>query len=118
MAVGQAVVDEILSPGFLDHVRRVGLYARQRLAGVIDAYPDVFAELRGEGLLIGLRCLPPVADVAKAMREQGLLAAGAGENVVRLLPPLIVTEADMDDAVGRIEKAAAVLSSALAGARA
>jgi acetylornithine/N-succinyldiaminopimelate aminotransferase len=118
MAVGQAVIDEILSPGFLDQVRRVGLYARQRLAGVIDAYPDVFAELRGEGLLIGLRCLPPVADVAKAMREQGLLAAGAGENVVRLLPPLIVTEADMDDAVGRIEKAAAVLSSALAGARA
>jgi acetylornithine/N-succinyldiaminopimelate aminotransferase len=118
MAVGQAVVDEILSPGFLDHVRGVGLYARQRLAAVIDAYPEVFAELRGEGLLIGLRCLPPVADVAKAMREQGLLAAGAGENVVRLLPPLIVTEADMDDAVGRIEKAAAVLSSALAGARA
>jgi acetylornithine/N-succinyldiaminopimelate aminotransferase len=118
MAVGQAVIDEILSPGFLDRVRRVGLYARQRLAGVIDAYPEVFAELRGEGLLIGLRCLPPVADVAKALREQGLLAAAAGENVVRLLPPLIVTEADMDDAAGRLEKAAAALSSVPVGAKA
>jgi acetylornithine/N-succinyldiaminopimelate aminotransferase len=118
MAVGQAVIDEILSPGFLDRVRRVGLYARQRLAGVIDAYPEVFAELRGEGLLIGLRCLPPVADVAKALREQGLLAAAAGENVVRLLPPLIVTEADMDDAAGRLERAAAALSAVPVGAKA
>ena len=118
MAVGQAVIDEILSPGFLDQVRRVGLYARQRLAGVIDAHPDVFGELRGEGLLIGLRCLPPVAEVAKALREQGLLVAAAGENVARLLPPLIVTEADMDEAVGKIEKAAAVVSSAPAAAKA
>jgi acetylornithine/N-succinyldiaminopimelate aminotransferase len=111
MAVGQAVVDEIVAPGFLDHVRQVGLYAKQRLAGLVDAHPDVFAEVRGEGLLIGLRCLPPVADVARALREQGVLAAAAGENVLRLLPPLIVTEADIDEALARIEKAAATLSA-------
>jgi acetylornithine/N-succinyldiaminopimelate aminotransferase len=112
MAVGQAVVDTILADGFLDRVRRVGLYAKQRLAAVMDAHPDVFTEIRGEGLLIGLRCLPPVADVAKALREEGLLVAAAGENVARLLPPLIVTEADIDDAVARIDRAAATLSAA------
>jgi acetylornithine/N-succinyldiaminopimelate aminotransferase len=112
MAVGQAVVDTILADGFLDRVRRVGLYAKQRLAAVMDVHPDIFAEIRGEGLLIGLRCVPPVADVARALREQGLLVAAAGENVARLLPPLIVTEADIDDAVTRIEKAAVALSAA------
>lgn len=116
MAVGQAVVDTILADGFLDHVRRVGLYARQRLAGLVDAHPDVFAEVRGEGLIIGLRCVPPVADVAKALRAEGMLAAAAGENVLRLLPPLIVTEADVDEAIARLERAASVLAPAAAKA--
>jgi len=116
MAVGQAVVDTILADGFLDHVRKVGLYARQRLAGLVDAHPEVFAEVRGEGLIIGLRCVPPVADVAKALRGEGMLAAGAGENVLRLLPPLIVTEADVDDAIARLERAAAALAPAVAKA--
>ncbi|MBN8997320.1 MAG: aspartate aminotransferase family protein [Rhizobiales bacterium] len=118
MAVGQAVVDTILADGFLDHVRKVGLYARQRLAAVIDAHPDVFAEVRGEGLLIGLRCVLPVAEVAKALRDQGMLAAAAGENVLRLLPPLIVTEADVDEAVTRLDAAAAALAPARAEAKA
>lgn len=117
MAVGQAVVDTIVADGFLDHVKKVGLYAKQRLAGLIDAHPDIFTELRGEGLLIGLRCLPPVADVTRALRDEGLLVAAAGENVIRLLPPLIVTESDVDEAVLRIEKAAAAMSSAKAAAK-
>ncbi len=116
MAVGQAVLDTVLADGFLDHVGQMGLYAKQRLAGVVDAHPDVLAEVRGEGLIIGLRCVKPVAEVVAAMRDAGLLAAAAGENVLRLLPPLIVTEADIDEAVARLDKAAGALSPAKAGA--
>ncbi len=118
MAVGQAVVDEVLSDGFLDHVRRTGLYFKQRLAAVVDTFPDVLDEVRGEGLLVGLRCVKPVGDVVAAMRDAGLLAAAAGENVVRLLPPLIVTDAEIDEAIRRIETAAASLAAEKVGAAA
>ena len=116
MAVGQAVLDVVLADGFLEHVRRMGLYLKQRLAAVVDAHPDIVAEVRGEGLLIGVRCLKPVGDVLTAMREQNLLGAGAGENVVRLLPPLIVTEAELDEAVRRFDAALTALEPAAAGA--
>ena len=92
MAVGKAVLDVVLADGFLDHVRRMGLYFKQRLAAVVDGHPDLVAEVRGEGLLVGVRCVKPAGDVVAAMRDAGLLGAAAGENVVRLLPPLIVTE--------------------------
>ena len=71
MAVGKAVLDVVLADGFLEHVRRMGLYLKQRLAAVVDAHPDVVAEVRGEGLLIGVRCLKPAADVVAAMRDAG-----------------------------------------------
>ena len=99
MAVGQAVMDEVTSDGFLDHVRRMGLYFKQRLAAVVDGHPDLVAEVRGEGLLIGVRCIKPVGEVVVAMRDAGLIGAAAGENVVRLLPPLNVSEAEIDEAV-------------------
>ena len=115
MAVGQAVVDEILSDGFLDHVRQMGLYFKQRLAAVTDAHPDAIAEVRGEGLLVGIRCVKPVAEVIVAMRDAGLLGAAAGENVVRLLPPLNVTEAEIDEAVDRLDRALAAFAPATTG---
>jgi acetylornithine/N-succinyldiaminopimelate aminotransferase len=116
MAVGQAVMDIVLAPGFLDHVRKMGLYFKQRLAGVADAHPEVVAEVRGEGLLLGIRCLQPVPDVVAALRDQGLLSAGAGENVVRLLPPLIVTEKEIDAGIAMLDKALTTLEPAKAGA--
>jgi acetylornithine/N-succinyldiaminopimelate aminotransferase len=116
MAVGQAVVEEILSDGFLEHVRQMGLYFKQRLAGVSDSHPDVVAEVRGEGLLIGIRCLKPVAEVAAAMRDAGLLGAAAGENVIRLLPPLNVTEREIDEAIDRFDRALSALTPTAAGA--
>jgi acetylornithine/N-succinyldiaminopimelate aminotransferase len=109
MAVGNAVMDIVSRPEFLEHVRRMGIYLKQRLASVVDAHSTVVAEVRGEGLLIGLRCVAPVADVLAALRDQGLLAAGAGENVLRLLPPLIVGEAEIDAAVTRLDAALSAL---------
>jgi acetylornithine/N-succinyldiaminopimelate aminotransferase len=109
MAVGNAVMDIVSRPEFLEHVRRMGIYLKQRLASVVDAHSTVVAEVRGEGLLIGLRCVAPVPDVLAALRDQGLLAAGAGENVLRLLPPLIVGEAEIDAAVTRLDAALSAL---------
>jgi len=111
MAVGNAVVDIVGKPEFLEHVRATGLYLKQRLASVVDSHPGVVGEIRGEGLLIGIRCLKPAADVIAAMRDHGLLAAAAGENVVRLLPPLNIAEAEVDAAIDRLEAALAALES-------
>ncbi len=116
MAVGKATVDIISDPGFLETVRKRGLYLKQRLAAVVDAHPDVVAEIRGEGLLVGIRCIKPVAEVVTALRDNGLLAAGAGENVVRLLPPLNVSEAEIDEAISRLDGALTALSPATATA--
>ena len=112
MAVGNAVIDIVAKPAFLDHVRRMGLYMKQRLAGVADAHPSLVAEVRGEGLLVGVRCVVPVAEVLVALRDHGMLAASAAENVLRLLPPLIVGEAEIDEAAARLDAALASLESA------
>jgi len=116
MAVGTTVLEVVLADGFLDHVRRMGLYLKQRLAAVVDSHPDAVAEVRGEGLLIGVRCIVPVGDVVAAMRDQDLLGIAAGENVVRFLPPLIVTETEIDEAMKRFDAALAALAPAKSGA--
>jgi len=115
MAVGQAVLDVLLADGFLDEVARKGLYLKQRLAAVVDSHPDLVDEVRGEGLLVGVRCKVPVAEVNAAMRAQDLLGVGAGENVIRLLPPLIVSDAELDEAARRFDAALAALERAKAG---
>lgn len=115
MAVGQAVLDVLLADGFLDDVRRKGLYLKQRLASVVDAHPDLVDEVRGEGLLVGVRCKVPVAEVNAAMRAEDLLGVGAGENVIRLLPPLNVSDAELDEGVRRFDAALAALERAKAG---
>jgi acetylornithine/N-succinyldiaminopimelate aminotransferase len=114
MAVGQAVLDVLLADGFLDEVKRKGLYLKQRLASVVDSHPDLVDEVRGEGLLIGVRCKVPVAEVGAAMRDQDLLGVGAGENVIRLIPPLIVSDAELDEGVRRFDAALTALEHAKA----
>jgi acetylornithine/N-succinyldiaminopimelate aminotransferase len=105
MAVGNAVLDVVLAPGFLEHIREVGLRLKQQLASLVDRHPAVLAELRGDALMLGLRCHVPPADVVAACREEKLLAVPAGDNVVRLLPPLVITEDEALEAVRRIEAA-------------
>jgi acetylornithine/N-succinyldiaminopimelate aminotransferase len=102
MAVGNAVLDVVLKPGFLEHVQQVGLLLKQRLAELKDRHPAVIAEIRGQGLMLGLRLTVPNTDFVNAALEQKLLTIAAGENVVRLLPPLIVSEGDVAEAVGRL----------------
>lgn len=115
MAVGNAVLDVILSDGFLERVAQTGLLLKQKLAALRDRHPQVIEEIRGEGLMIGLKLAVPNTEFAAAAREANLLVIPAGDNVVRLLPPLIVTEADVDEAVRRLD-AAANGFSALRGA--
>ena len=116
MAVGNAVLDVVLADGFLDHVQRIGLVLKQKLAGLKDRHPQVFSEIRGEGLMLGLKLGILNTDFAAAARGEHLLVIPAGDNVVRLLPPLIVTEADVAAAVERLEAAASVTETALRGA--
>ncbi len=110
MAAGNAVLDVMLAPEFFDQVQRSSLILKQKLASVVDRFPDVVSEVRGEGLLIGIKAVMPSADLVAALRDEKLLTVGAGENVVRLLPPLIVTEAEIADAVSRLERVCAKLS--------
>ena len=113
MAAGNAVLDVILAPGFLDRVRRTALLLKQRLAEIKDRYPAVVADVRGEGLLIGLRAAVPNGDLVDALRAEKLLTVAAGDNVVRLLPPLIVGEAEIAEAVASLERACSKLACAL-----
>jgi acetylornithine/N-succinyldiaminopimelate aminotransferase len=107
MAVGNAVLDVMQKPGFLDHVRRISVLLKQRLAEIRDRYPTVISEVRGEGLLIGLRAVHPASELVDELRAEKMITVGAGDNVVRLLPPLILSEAEMSEAVNRIDRACA-----------
>jgi acetylornithine/N-succinyldiaminopimelate aminotransferase len=116
VAVGNAVLDEVTKPGFLDHIRSVALLFKQRLAEIKDRHPSVISEVRGEGLLIGLKCEIPNSEVIDAFRAEKLLAVGAGDNVARLVPPLIVTEAEVADAIARVDRACIAIERAREGA--
>ena len=111
MAVGNAVLDIVLAPDFLSHVERMGLLLKQRLAEVKDRHPAIIAEVRGQGLMIGVRAQVPNTDLVAAARGQKLLTIAAGDNVVRLLPPLIVTQADVAEAVSRLDAACTTLDA-------
>jgi acetylornithine/N-succinyldiaminopimelate aminotransferase len=110
MAAGNATLDVMLEEGFFDRVKRMGLLLKQRLAEIKDRYPGIVAEVRGEGLLLGLRCVIPNGQLVDALRDEHLLSVGAGENVVRLVPPLIVNEAEISEAMGMLDRACARLS--------
>jgi acetylornithine/N-succinyldiaminopimelate aminotransferase len=107
MAVGNAVLDEVLSDGFLDHVLQMSLRLKQQLAALKDEHPDKIEEVRGSGLLMGVRFKPDVqaGDVMKACTAEKFLTVGAGDNVLRIMPPLNVTEAEISEAVARLSKA-------------
>ncbi|RDJ26737.1 aspartate aminotransferase family protein [Bosea caraganae] len=113
MAVGNAVLDVILEPGFLDHVAQTALRLRQSLAQLKDHHPDVIEEIRGEGLMLGLKLKTLNTDFVAEAREAGLLVVAAGDNVVRLLPPLIIGETEVAEAVARLDKAAGAIEANL-----
>lgn len=99
MAVGNAVLDVMLADGFLEHVNKMADRLETRLAELMAAHPDVFIERRGRGLMRGLRCAEGVvnADMVARLRDAGLLTVGAGDNVVRMAPPLIIEAGQIDE---------------------
>jgi acetylornithine/N-succinyldiaminopimelate aminotransferase len=105
MAVANAVLDVVLADGFIERVRRTALLLKQRLAELKDRHASVIAEVRGEGLLIGLRMIPQASEMIDELRAEKMIAVGAGDNVVRLLPPLIIGETEIAEAVACIDRA-------------
>jgi acetylornithine/N-succinyldiaminopimelate aminotransferase len=102
-AMGNAVLDRMLAPGFFEEVDRMGQRLNWHLQQLAQRFPDQVLELRGKGLLAGIKIATPVRDVAATLRdEHHMLAMTANENVLRLLPPLVVTEADIEEAIGKI----------------
>jgi acetylornithine/N-succinyldiaminopimelate aminotransferase len=107
MAIGNAVLDIVLAPGFIENVARLGLLARQQLAELQDRHPHVIEEVRGEGLMIGLKLKVPAAGFAALARNHRLLTIPAGDAVVRLLPPLVISDEELSEGVRRLHAACA-----------
>lgn len=116
MAVGNAVLDIVLGEGFVDRVQAAGRHLAKELEGLVARHPAILQEVRGAGLMRGLKCRVPTGDVIRACHDQRLLVIGAGENVLRLLPPLIVSDGEIDEAVSRLDRACAALTPAKAAA--
>ncbi len=95
MAIGNAVLDVVLEDGFLDTVNDKVILFRQHMAELVDSYPDLLEDVRGVGMLMGMKAKVLNLDIVAAMRENGLLVVGAGNNVIRVLPPLVVTHEDI-----------------------
>jgi acetylornithine/N-succinyldiaminopimelate aminotransferase len=105
MAVGQAALEELVKPELLAHVREVAGYFTQQLGGLKDRFPDVVDDIRGKGMLIGIKLKTPNREFMQHARDQHLLIAGGGDNCVRLLPPLTLTIDEASEAMGMLERA-------------
>ncbi|MDF0490096.1 aspartate aminotransferase family protein [Sphingomonas sp. H39-1-10] len=111
MAVASEVLDIMLEPGFIETVRRTGEQLRIKLDDLAASYPELFECARGEGLLLGLKCRRPVREVMMAVRDQGVLSVVAGDDVLRILPPLTLSIPDAKELVVRLHAAALALSN-------
>jgi acetylornithine/N-succinyldiaminopimelate aminotransferase len=115
-AVGRAVVEQITADGFLDDVNRKAGFLRQKLEGLVAAHPDIFAAVRGSGLMLGLKCKVTNLDVVNAAYDKDLLTVPAGDNVVRVLPALTISETEISEGVTRLDAAATALERQIAAA--
>ena len=108
-AVAGAVLDTIAEPAFLEQVRETARDLSQRLAELKASHPDIIEDVRGQGLLIGIKCKVPNTELVAAGREAGILTVGAGDNVVRLLPPLNIGPEEIREAYTRLDRACAAI---------
>ena len=111
-AVASAVMDIVADEGFLAEVRRKSGLFRQKLEGLVAAHPDVFKSVRGAGLMLGLECVAPNVDVVSAGYAAHVITVPAAENVIRLLPALTITDAELAEAVDRLDAAATSVAAA------
>jgi acetylornithine/N-succinyldiaminopimelate aminotransferase len=110
-AVGTEVLRVILEDGFLDRVSQISGRLRQGLEGLVASHPEVFEGVRGEGLMLGLKCKVPNGDVVAKGYEAHVITVPAGDNVVRILPPLNLTDAEVDEGLKRLDQAASALEA-------
>ena len=110
-SIGNAVLDVVLAPGFIEHVGLMGARLKQGLAGLQERHGGIISGIRGKGLMQGIALRVPVNDFAAAARAEGILVIPAAENVARLLPPLIIGEAEISEALARFEAACLRLES-------
>ena len=111
-AVGCAVMDAVADPDFLAEVNRKAGLLRQKLEGLVASHPEVFEEVRGSGLMLGLKCKAVNIDVVNAGYDNEVVTVPAADNVIRLLPPLNLTDEDIAEALQRLEKAAKQVAAA------
>ena len=111
-AVGCAVMDTVTEDGFLDHVTGVAGRLRQGLEALVAGHPDVFSEVRGTGLMLGLVCVTPVGDVVQAAYDAQLITIPAAENTLRLLPALTLSDDEASEALSRLEQVAQAIKKA------
>jgi acetylornithine/N-succinyldiaminopimelate aminotransferase len=109
MAVGNAILDVMTAPGFFEHVRRISSVFKKRLAEISRRYPNIITEVRGDGLLIGAKCVVPSSELSAALLSE-MITVSAGDNVIRLLPSLIIGEKDLEEGVERLSRTCAKLS--------
>ncbi|KAB7615267.1 aspartate aminotransferase family protein [Amylibacter sp. SFDW26] len=112
-AVGSAVMDTVAQPEFLADVSRKAGHFRQALEGLVANHPDVFVGVRGAGLMLGVECKVTNIDVVKAGYDAEVLTVPGGANVIRLLPPLNISNEELDEAVARLDKAATAIEGTL-----
>ena len=117
MAVGNEAVTMVTEPGFLDHVNKVANYLHQQLGALVSGHPDVFEGVRGQGLMIGLKMKLPSGDFIAQARANGLVVLPAGDNVVRLLPPLTLSEDEAREGITLLNKTASDLEAQKAAAQ-
>ncbi|MEY8833754.1 aspartate aminotransferase family protein [Phaeobacter italicus] len=110
-AVGCAVMDHVSDPAFLAEVNRKAGLLRQKLEGLVASHPEVFEEVRGTGLMLGLKCVAPNIDVVNAGYDNEVVTVPAADNVIRLLPPLTLTDDDIDEAFARLDRAATAVAA-------
>ena len=110
-AVGATLMDIVSDPDFLADVNRKAGLLRQKLEGLVAAHPDVFDSVRGSGLMLGIKCKAPNTDVVNAGYVHEVLTVPAADNVIRLLPPLTITEEEISEAVARLDAAAQIIAA-------
>ena len=108
-AVGSRVMEIVANPAFLAEVARKGAFFAQKLEALVAAHPDIFESVRGQGLMLGLKSKVAPTDLVKAGYDQHILTVAAADNTLRLLPPLTITDAEITEAVNRLDKAAGSL---------
>lgn len=117
MAVGNAAIDLVLAPGFLDHVNKIANYLHQQLGALVAGHPHLFESVRGQGLMIGVKMKTAAPDFIAAARANGLVVLPAGDNVVRLLPPLTLSEDEARQGMELLNKTASQLDAQKAAAQ-